>query len=162
MAVKRIHIVTIPLLFLLFSITTASRSYPAESNDTKVGLALSGGGARGIAQIGVIIALEEEGVPIDMVAGSSMGSIVGGLYAAGYNGEELIEFKRLCYFVNCFPFMFPHFLPTLLFCCFFLNMLFISFIRCSNRLFQYRQMYRNFLKGTVQEKKFSFYGCRLP
>jgi NTE family protein len=53
----------------------------------KIGLALSGGGARGIAHIGVIIALEEEGIPIDLIAGTSMGSIVGGLYAAGYNGE---------------------------------------------------------------------------
>ena len=55
----------------------------------KVGLALSGGGARGIAHIGVIIALEENNIPIDMIAGTSMGSIVGGLYAAGYSGTEM-------------------------------------------------------------------------
>ncbi|NOY61111.1 MAG: hypothetical protein GXO75_19540, partial [Calditrichaeota bacterium] len=55
----------------------------------KVGLALSGGGARGIAHIGVIIALEENNIPIDMIAGTSMGSIVGGLYAAGYSGLEM-------------------------------------------------------------------------
>ncbi len=58
------------------------------AQDLKIGLALSGGGARGIAHIGVIIALEEEGIPIDYVAGTSMGSIVGGLYAAGYSGED--------------------------------------------------------------------------
>jgi NTE family protein len=57
----------------------------------KVGLALSGGGARGIAHIGVLIALEEEGIPIDYIAGTSMGSIVGGLYAAGYNGKAQKE-----------------------------------------------------------------------
>ncbi|MDI6804128.1 MAG: patatin-like phospholipase family protein [Bacteroidota bacterium] len=59
----------------------------SSDNDLKIGLALSGGGARGIAHIGVIIAFEEEGIPIDYIAGTSMGSIVGGLYAAGYSGE---------------------------------------------------------------------------
>ncbi|KAF0149917.1 MAG: Patatin [Ignavibacteria bacterium] len=60
----------------------------SSGKDLKIGLALSGGGARGIAHIGVIIALEEEGIPIDYIAGTSMGSIVGGLYAAGYNGKD--------------------------------------------------------------------------
>ena len=57
----------------------------------KVGLALSGGGAKGIAHIGVIKALEENGIPIDFVAGTSMGAIVGSLYAAGYSPEEMEE-----------------------------------------------------------------------
>jgi len=55
----------------------------------KIGLALSGGGARGIAHIGAIMALEQENIPIDMIAGTSMGSIVGGLYAAGYSGKQM-------------------------------------------------------------------------
>ncbi len=59
------------------------------NTSAKVGLALSGGGARGIAHIGVIIALEENNIPIDLIAGTSMGSIVGGLYAAGYSGSEM-------------------------------------------------------------------------
>jgi len=54
-----------------------------------VGLALSGGGANGIAQIGVLKALEEEEVPIDHIAGTSMGAIVGGLYSSGYTASEL-------------------------------------------------------------------------
>jgi NTE family protein len=54
-----------------------------------VGLALSGGGARGLAHIGVLKVLEELGLPVDMIAGTSMGAIVGGLYAAGYNTEQL-------------------------------------------------------------------------
>lgn len=62
-----------------------------QANDFKIGLALSGGGARGIAHIGAIIALEEEKIPIDLVAGTSMGSIVGGLYASGYSGQEMRE-----------------------------------------------------------------------
>ncbi|MCR4440152.1 MAG: patatin-like phospholipase family protein [bacterium] len=54
-----------------------------------VGLALSGGGLRGLAQIGVLEVLEEQRVPIDLVVGTSSGSVVGGLYAAGYLPEEL-------------------------------------------------------------------------
>ncbi|NTU68155.1 MAG: BamA/TamA family outer membrane protein [Chlorobiaceae bacterium] len=54
-----------------------------------VGLALSGGGANGFAQIGVLKALEEEAVPVDFIAGTSIGSLVGGLYSAGYTAAEL-------------------------------------------------------------------------
>ena len=55
----------------------------------KVGLALGGGGARGMAHIGVIRALEEMHVPIDYIAGTSMGSIIGGLYSCGYTPDEM-------------------------------------------------------------------------
>ncbi len=55
----------------------------------RIGLALSGGGARGFAHIGVLMALEEAGLPIDMVAGTSMGCVIGGLYAAGHSPEDL-------------------------------------------------------------------------
>src|SRR4030067_3305663 len=54
-----------------------------------VALALSGGGSRGLAQIGVLRALEEAGIKIDMIVGTSMGSIIGGLYAAGYSIDQL-------------------------------------------------------------------------
>lgn len=57
----------------------------------KVGLVLSGGGAKGAAHIGVIKALEENGIPIDYVAGTSMGAIIGSLYAIGYSPEEMLE-----------------------------------------------------------------------
>jgi len=56
-----------------------------------VGLVLSGGGAKGIAHIGVIKALEDNNIPIDFVAGTSMGAIIGGLYACGYTPEEMME-----------------------------------------------------------------------
>ena len=56
-----------------------------------VGLVLSGGGAKGIAHVGVIKALEENGIPIDYITGTSMGSIIGGLYATGYTSEEMME-----------------------------------------------------------------------
>jgi len=54
-----------------------------------IGLALSGGGARGLAQIGVIRALEEAGINIGAIAGTSMGSIIGGAYASGYSVNEM-------------------------------------------------------------------------
>ena len=57
----------------------------------KVGLVLSGGGAKGAAHIGVIKALEENNVPIDYVAGTSIGAIIGSLYAMGYTPDEMLE-----------------------------------------------------------------------
>ena len=57
----------------------------------KIGMALSGGGARGIAHLGVLKALAEFGLRPDIIAGSSAGGIVGGLYAAGYSPEEIRE-----------------------------------------------------------------------
>lgn len=57
----------------------------------KVGLVLSGGGAKGMAHIGVIRVLEENHIPIDYIAGTSIGAIVGGLYAAGYTPDEMEE-----------------------------------------------------------------------
>ncbi|MCD7850552.1 MAG: patatin-like phospholipase family protein [Parabacteroides sp.] len=57
----------------------------------KVGLVLSGGGAKGAAHIGVIKALEENGIPIDYITGTSAGAIVGSLYAMGYTPEEMVD-----------------------------------------------------------------------
>ena len=68
-----------------------------EKGRPKVGLALSGGSARGIAHVGVITVLEEHGIPIDFIACASYGSIIGGYYAYGYSTAELYrmlhEFK---------------------------------------------------------------------
>ena len=57
----------------------------------KIGLALAGGGVRGAAHIGAIKALEENGIKIDAVAGTSAGSIVAALYGMGYTTEEMIK-----------------------------------------------------------------------
>ena len=68
---------------------------PAASGQTtdhpKIGLVLAGGGALGVAHVGVIRVLDEIGVPIDYVAGTSMGAIVGGFYAAGMNADQIEE-----------------------------------------------------------------------
>jgi NTE family protein len=58
----------------------------------RVALVLSGGGARGLVHVGVIKALEENNIPIDAIAGTSMGAIVGGMYAAGYTTDEIAEY----------------------------------------------------------------------
>ena len=60
----------------------------------KVGVVLSGGGAKGMAHIGVLKVLEKAGIPIDYVTGTSIGSIVGGLYAIGYNSHSLDSMVR--------------------------------------------------------------------
>lgn len=60
-------------------------------NAQRVGLVLSGGGAKGLTHIGVIRALEEHGIPIDYITGTSMGAIIGSLYAMGYSPEEMTE-----------------------------------------------------------------------
>ena len=57
--------------------------------NAKIGLSLAGGGAKGFAHIGVLKILDSLGVKIDYIAGTSMGSIVGGLYASGYSGKEI-------------------------------------------------------------------------
>lgn len=71
-------------------------SLPLFASERKtVGVVLGGGGAKGFAHIGVLKVLEEAGVPIDYVAGTSMGAIVGGLYAIGYSAAEIDSLVRL-------------------------------------------------------------------
>lgn len=60
----------------------------------KVGVVLSGGGAKGLAHIGVLKALEDHQIPIDYITGTSMGGVVGAMYAAGYSPSE-IEYVAL-------------------------------------------------------------------
>lgn len=70
------------------------------ANAQRVGVVLSGGGAKGAAHIGVLKALEEEGIPIDYIVGTSMGAIVGAFYSAGYSPEEIEEIIRNPVFSN--------------------------------------------------------------
>lgn len=81
------------LTLLLIFVTNVSfaQDTVAHNPRPKVGLVLSGGGAKGAAHIGVLKYLEEAGIPIDYVAGTSMGSIVGGMYALGYTSNEILE-----------------------------------------------------------------------
>ena len=79
------------LLLLTISITSYSQDTTTVSSRPKVGLVLSGGGAKGAAHIGVLKYIEEAGIPIDYIAGTSMGSIVGGMYALGYTSDEILS-----------------------------------------------------------------------
>ncbi len=75
--------------WLALCLLLLSSSLAVAKERAKIGLALSGGGARGMAHVGVLKALEEKNIPIDYIAGTSMGSIVGGLYATGMSPEDL-------------------------------------------------------------------------
>ena len=76
-------------LFPASGVTQTQADEPETEMRPKVGLVLGGGGARGAAHIGVLKVLEEMRIPVDYVAGTSMGSIVGGLYASGMSVEEI-------------------------------------------------------------------------
>lgn len=79
-----------PLLQAVLVLLVSAASVAAQPQDPpRVALALSGGAAKGFAHIGVIQVLEEEGMPIDIVTGTSMGALLGGLYAVGYDGPAL-------------------------------------------------------------------------
>ena len=71
-----------------------SQARITHSNRPRIGLALSGGAARGIAHVGVLRALEENNIPIDAIAGASAGALVGGSYAAGLSIKDLEEMAR--------------------------------------------------------------------
>ena len=77
------------LLIILFMLP------PCAAERKRVGLVLGGGGAKGAAHIGVLKVLEEAGIPIDYIAGTSMGAIVGGLYAVGYSANEIDSLVKL-------------------------------------------------------------------
>ncbi|WP_300566139.1 patatin-like phospholipase family protein [Flavobacterium sp.] len=82
------------LLLVVFSLFT----FPSFSQDSikkpKIGLVLSGGGAKGLAHIGVLKEIEKAGIKIDYIGGTSMGAIIGGLYASGYTASDLDSIFR--------------------------------------------------------------------
>ena len=86
-------------IFLLIAAVLMTGAASAQTDSTivqrkKVGVVLSGGGAKGMAHIGVLKVLEKAGIPVDIVTGTSIGSIVGGLYSIGYNSHSLDSMVR--------------------------------------------------------------------
>ncbi|MEE9273428.1 MAG: patatin-like phospholipase family protein [Robiginitomaculum sp.] len=85
------------LYLLILSFFTAGSACASEEQKTlhkarpKIGLVLGGGGARGLAHVGVIKALEDNHIPIAVITGTSMGAIVGSLYASGYTSNEIVK-----------------------------------------------------------------------
>jgi NTE family protein len=105
--------------FIILFVTLFLFAYSIQVEAQKVAVVLSGGGAKGVCHIGVLKALEEARIPIDYIAGTSMGAIIGGLYAAGYSPEDMeriitsndfnewvsgkIDSKYIYYFRQPFP-----------------------------------------------------------
>jgi len=82
----------LPVL-LLFSVTAFSQNNSPTHRPT-IGLTLSGGGAKGLAHIGILKAIDSAGLKIDFVTGTSIGSIIGALYAVGYSGDSIEKIAR--------------------------------------------------------------------
>ncbi len=85
------------LLFLALLMLSCGTTFAYQDSipgRKKVGVVLSGGGAKGMAHIGVLKVLERAGIPVDIITGTSMGSIIGGLYAIGYNANSLDSVVR--------------------------------------------------------------------
>src|SRR5271165_6786725 len=92
--VKAYLAVTALFLGTLLSVAQEQvKTKPPEKRPT-VGLALQGGGALGLAHVGVITWLEEHHIPVDYVAGTSMGGLVGGVYATGHNAAEMSQIVK--------------------------------------------------------------------
>lgn len=85
---RKIILIIISLLLCIFALAQP-KTVNIQPPRPKVGVVFSGGGAKGASHIGVLKYLEEQGIPVDYVAGTSMGAIIGGLYAMGYTPDEL-------------------------------------------------------------------------
>lgn len=81
------------ILYILLSVISVT-SFSQNNTRPKIGLTLSGGGAKGLAHIGILKAIDSAGLKVDYITGTSMGSIVGSLYAAGYSGKQLDTIAR--------------------------------------------------------------------
>jgi NTE family protein len=88
-----LRLLLVPVILITLSVHDIS-GQQRSAERPKVGLVLSGGGAKGLAHIGVLKVLEEAGIVPDYITGTSMGSIVGGLYSIGYTAEELSILNR--------------------------------------------------------------------
>lgn len=86
MRASRILALTVALLI--------AQHLTAQKVRPRIGVALSGGGAKGLAHIGILKAIDSAGIKVDYITGTSMGSIIGGLYAAGYSAAELEKIAR--------------------------------------------------------------------
>lgn len=89
-------------LFIVCCLTIPLLQAQAPEEKRRIGLVLSGGGAKGLAHIGVLKALEEAQIAVDYIAGSSMGAIIGGLYATGYSAHQLDSIFREVNFSELF------------------------------------------------------------
>ena len=92
---KRLLSIIMSAMFVLSATANNGISQHSSNERKKVAVVLSGGGAKGMAHIGALKVIERAGIPIDIITGTSMGSIVGGLYAIGYNANVLDSVVRV-------------------------------------------------------------------
>lgn len=90
------------IMLLMCMMVQSQEENPKELNRPKVALVLGGGGAKGAATVGALKYVEKSGVPIDMIVGTSIGSIVGGLYSMGYRSDQLDSLFRTQQWINMF------------------------------------------------------------
>ncbi len=83
------NFITLLIVMLAFGVSVSTYAKKKETKRPKIGLVLGGGGAKGAAEVGVLKYIEQVGIPIDYIAGTSIGSIVGGLYSSGYRSGDL-------------------------------------------------------------------------
>ena len=81
-----------PLTFILLLCACGAFSQPGTR--PRIGLTLSGGGAKGLAHIGILKAIDSAGLKVDYITGTSMGSIIGSLYAIGYSADSIEHLAR--------------------------------------------------------------------
>ena len=84
----------ISLTLLCGSAQQVNAQTKSDINRPKVGLSLSGGGAKGVIHIGVLKVLERAGIPVDIVTGTSIGGLIGGLYSMGYTPMQIDSMVR--------------------------------------------------------------------
>ena len=84
----------ISLMLLFGSAQYGKAQTKSDDNRPKVGLSLSGGGAKGMIHIGVLKVLERAGIPVDIVTGTSIGGLIGGLYSMGYTPMQIDSMVR--------------------------------------------------------------------
>ena len=84
------------MLALLLTLSVAAQAVSTDSlqQRKRVAVVLSGGGALGAIHVGALHVIEQAGIPVDMVVGTSMGSIVGALYSVGYDSDDIACFKK--------------------------------------------------------------------
>ena len=97
MIMKRTLLISVLAVLMCGTINAQQDSITSKSDGgrKKVAVVLSGGGAKGMAHIGVLKVLEKAGIPVDIITGTSMGSIIGGLYSIGYNANALDSMVRV-------------------------------------------------------------------
>lgn len=100
MTLKRELLPMKKIAFLIIVFFTCLALHSQGQKKPKIGLVLSGGGAKGFAHIGVLKVLEDAGVKIDYIGGTSMGAIIGGLYATGYNATQIDSIISVTNFSN--------------------------------------------------------------